>query len=577
MDLSDDPELNSIMSQINLDKLLGNCEVLSLQDITLNNIYNNLHLYNKNDYLNVLFSTKNNPKIIKLLTQYLYTEQKLNILIQLMEQNQYLKYHIYNHMFPSLLKDMLISDYFLTKFDFDILKFNQVTYNLFESDFCWNNCIISGGILSKIIFKMDINDPLFISSDIDLYLYGSKDDKINKLDYIIKYFSEKYKSRMVLVNRYNLIELFFKGVKRKIQIICTNYYTPLEIVLSFDFSYVRLCFDGKNCWVTDDFIHTYETKNVTTKLHHNNLKHNRIYKIIKLGLKFNLNPIECNKDMDFILNDDKIIDSVNNYYYPQLNEEIYTIINKMCEKNIIKTSYQVNNYNFIINWNLEFNFKSNNYFNYKTSIHHFEQLDIDLLKYNFISHYCNNILYFKKFYIPNGCTPFEIHHRTNHIMDKNLFFRASHNILENSNNYFCGTLSLYNHQQKFNDLENLIQKLTSNFLNYQKNEKVQDYWRLAFKYKSNISKNFSFEKIKSPLKFHGDSFWVNAKLTNNSEILNHKNDYITLEQVKKYKKDILHFELTLQLRIQYIYQKNLKSDETPSIRLFVSRLKFLNI
>lgn len=578
---NNEAELDLIMNQINLEEINNSYlkktvnkyntkNALSLQEITFNHIYNNLHLYHEKDYNKILFSCRNNPKIIKLITQYLYTEQKLDFLIKIIRNNESLKKRIYYHMFPSLLKDKLISDYFLTKFDFNIQKFNQVTYNLFELDFCWDNCIVSGGILSKIIFEMDVNDPLFISSDIDLYLYGSKDDKINKLNYIIKYFSEKYQSRMILVNRYNIIELYFKGVNRKIQIICSNYYTPLEIISSFDFSHVGICFDGVNCWVTNDFIDTYNTKVVTTNFDPESLKYERIHKLFKLGLIFDISKLE--HDLDFILNDDKITDNINNYYYPSLNDEIDTITKKLDEIKIIKTEYQVNNYNFTINWNLEFDFKNQHYFNHSYLVpnNFTDNVDIELIKNSILPYYNSkiNVLYFKHFYYNDVCKSFEIHYRTDHIMDKNKFLDCLNSDVN---------LSLYNDQQKFDNLEIIINKLISKFTNYEKNKKVQEYWNKVFKYSNITTNDFSFNEIKSPLKYQGDSFWVNSKLNNKTKILNHDNLNITLDEIDKFKKNTLHFELSIQIRIQYIFKKKLTKKINPSIGLFVSRLKFLNI
>ena len=559
---------------------------MSLQTIAFNTIHKNLHNYDYQKFSDILYSTRNNKDIINELTQYMYTDNKLDILIKILKENSDLYDHIYYNMFKSLLKNMQISDYFLLNLDYDHTKFNKFTYNLFGDDFNWNNCIVSGGLLSKIVFEMNPNHFLFKSSDIDLYLYGEIKDKKIKLNYIIQYFKTKFNSDIILVNRRNIIELYFRGIERKVQIICTNYFTPLEIIYNFDTSHVQIIYNGKQFLATKYFIQTFDTKIV--KCFKDFLKDERIYKILKLGLQLDLsnspicNTIKVNPEfIDKIINSDEIEFKLQNYYYPKSDDSLSKIKFELLIHNIIKVKEQINNYNYIINWDLVFDFKNqtDSYFNMcciPDSNSEFNNLDINFRKYGKVEHrygMFRKVLYFNSFRINN--TNINLSYKLNYLMRKDQLL----------NRFSSTSISICNYNNKLDDLIKIINNLVKHFKNYDYTPEAIEAFKTRYVMKFNdLNDKFNFSKIKFDFKKDMDgNIWFNPRISSKTRWYNHINQEFEMGDIKsssiinKFKKQTLNLEINIQLQIDYLYNKKITNDTIPEIKLFVSRIKFLNL
>ena len=510
----------------------------------------------------------------------MYSDNKLDILIQILRDNNYLYDPIYFHMFKSVLKNRDISDTFLLNVDYDHTKFNTFSYNLFGDDFNWNNCIVSGGLLSKIVFEMDPNHFLFKRTDIDLYLYGEIKDKKIKLNYIIQYFKTKYNSDMILVNRRNIIELYFRGIETNIQIICTNYYTPLEIIYGFDTSHVQIIYNGKQFLATKYFIQTFNTKIV--KCYHNILKEDRIYKILKLGLQLDLsnspicNTITVNPEfIEKIRNSNEIEFKLQDYYYPKSDDTLSKIRYEFLIHNIIKVKEQINNYNYIINWDLEFDFnnQTNSYFNMcciPDSNSEFNNLDINFRKYKRLHHerpVYTDIIYFKHFKIHN--TNINLNYKLNYLTNKNKFLQ-----------YGFNSISICNYNNILDDLIKIINNLVKHFKNYDLTPNaIEEFKRIRSDsgiINFNNNDKFNFNKIR--FNFKKDRYgniWLNPRLTEKTECYNHINQEIEINNFNKFKKQTLNMELNIQLQIEYLYNDTINT--IPEIKLFISKIKFLNL
>jgi hypothetical protein len=102
-------------------------------------------------------------------------------------------------------------------------NFDKYTMNLF-GDFNWQNCIVAGGLVNKIVntdFENRLLKGHYDNSDIDLYIYGNTTTKKRKLEYILNFLKTKL-GEYYLINKKNVITLIFPDYHCEIQIIIVN-------------------------------------------------------------------------------------------------------------------------------------------------------------------------------------------------------------------------------------------------------------------------------------------------------------------------------------------------------------------
>lgn len=163
----------------------------------------------------------------------------------------------------SIFKEHKITNSFISSIE----QFNEnlkiFSDGLIENDFQWNNVILSGGSCYKCL----TNDIINTSSDIDLWIYGSTDDKKSTYKRIVKYFNKKENVFTYNIINEGIVTFVFNGKHRNIQLIYTKYETPQCIPNTFDIDYLKMYFDGDNIMATYDCIIA--------------LKHRCIFKLFK--------------------------------------------------------------------------------------------------------------------------------------------------------------------------------------------------------------------------------------------------------------------------------------------------------
>lgn len=120
----------------------------------------------------------------------------------------------------------------------------------------WENggFVFSGGLLSDIV-KNNFNAELM---DIDLFLYGSTESKINTLNKLLDNLD---------LNQYNyifgcngsVIYIMVQGISRLIQLIMTKKTKPEEIIDGFDFTHLQIYYDGNKIFGTEKAIEQIKT------------------------------------------------------------------------------------------------------------------------------------------------------------------------------------------------------------------------------------------------------------------------------------------------------------------------------
>lgn len=121
----------------------------------------------------------------------------------------------------------------VTKEEF-IKKFNEYFYDLE-----WNNMIVAGGFIFGLLNK--INNGLLENSDIDIFIYGTEEERKAKWFYLMNYF-DKLGAKFA---RYHGSTTIIMDGKLEIQVIVMD-KSPNEIIESFDFNYVQCYYDGKD-------------------------------------------------------------------------------------------------------------------------------------------------------------------------------------------------------------------------------------------------------------------------------------------------------------------------------------------
>jgi hypothetical protein len=129
----------------------------------------------------------------------------------------------------------------LTKQEY-LNRFHKFTCHVFtRQGFPWENACISGGCLVKILNPLyDIADE---RSDVDIWIYGAKADRIVALNKVIEFLDIPNDTFYAVKG--SVIYVFFRHLRRCFQIMTSAYATKDEIIRRYDAEYVKWIFDGK--------------------------------------------------------------------------------------------------------------------------------------------------------------------------------------------------------------------------------------------------------------------------------------------------------------------------------------------
>ncbi|KAJ3740389.1 hypothetical protein DFH05DRAFT_1508590 [Lentinula detonsa] len=142
----------------------------------------------------------------------------------------------------------------------------------------WSNIFVAGGLVLGALLTPDIpptasvptserlylNQPLeWISSDIDLYIYGLDVEAANEK---IKHIAEVYQSNLgsvdapfLVVRNSQTITLYSEWPKRRVQIVLKLVKSPRDVLLNFDLDSCALGWDGKEVRMLPRFVRALET------------------------------------------------------------------------------------------------------------------------------------------------------------------------------------------------------------------------------------------------------------------------------------------------------------------------------
>ncbi|KAJ4485192.1 hypothetical protein J3R30DRAFT_3813487 [Lentinula aciculospora] len=142
----------------------------------------------------------------------------------------------------------------------------------------WNNIFVAGGLVLGALLTPDLpptaavpalerlylnQSSEWISSDIDLYIYGLDVESANEK---IKHIADVYQSNLaspdapfLVVRNSRAITLYSKWPKRRVQSVLKLVENPREVLLNFDLDICAVGWDGKEVWMLPRFVRALET------------------------------------------------------------------------------------------------------------------------------------------------------------------------------------------------------------------------------------------------------------------------------------------------------------------------------
>lgn len=296
-----------------------------------------LFLHNKNN--NIFKNTNINNNfldMIKYAKHILHADDffqlvnsfEIEYLFNVFEYNNYMKYD------KSIPKFMCDQNKFYEKYDDTVVEniktfknnMSKLTFQILD-EFKWNNVVVAGGAvfhcLSKKLHKFETN------TDIDLFIYGNKEDRITKFKSLLLFFNNHHKNVLFNVNN-NVVTIAIQGIHRNFQIILTSWENKYDLLNNFDFGYIQCLYDGAHVYGTSNFIKSMKTQ-ITTINNNNNININRIVKTYKKGFSFNctdkLNIIKMFSYDDLVSNNKELLDRyMNKYFYFDVYEGKRTML-----------------------------------------------------------------------------------------------------------------------------------------------------------------------------------------------------------------------------------------------------------
>lgn len=189
--------------------------------------------------------------------------------------------------FPSNWKKFLLVE---PGTEYEFIKEHFILKTVLDN-FKWVNVVIAGGIFTT-------DSP---KSDIDVYIYGLDEEKtFDRMEAIVngilnivhdKGFKKNYKEKYIpkFIRTENALTIIFDNKFRSIQISFLRPRDPLELLLTFDIAPCRICYDGKNTYMTKSYKYAIEKKlylvDETTLSFANEALGSRIEKYEKRGFK----------------------------------------------------------------------------------------------------------------------------------------------------------------------------------------------------------------------------------------------------------------------------------------------------
>ncbi|KAL0578207.1 hypothetical protein V5O48_003782 [Marasmius crinis-equi] len=146
-------------------------------------------------------------------------------------------------------------------------RWSSITNNVLNG-LQWANVFAAGGLILGTLLTPEVDavgahqEAEWISSDIDLYLWGLTPEEANEK---IKHVGTVYQanlppgSEFLAVRNSQTITFYSSWPTKRVQIILKLVNSPREVLLNFDLDPCTVGYDGKNVWMLPRFVRALET------------------------------------------------------------------------------------------------------------------------------------------------------------------------------------------------------------------------------------------------------------------------------------------------------------------------------
>ncbi|KAJ7154669.1 hypothetical protein C8R46DRAFT_1118026, partial [Mycena filopes] len=126
----------------------------------------------------------------------------------------------------------------------------------------WNNILVAGGIVLGTLLSIDSPNPRWMSSDIDVYIYGLSQAQANEK---VKHLFETFCANLppgaptLAVKNSTTITFYSQYPLRRIQIVLKLVESPKTVLLNFDLDICAMAWDGSTVWMLPRAARALET------------------------------------------------------------------------------------------------------------------------------------------------------------------------------------------------------------------------------------------------------------------------------------------------------------------------------
>lgn len=259
--------------------------------------------------------------------------------------------NIYNTVYPQIINFVNTKqpdDYLIisNKLDFCPLLNNFPFLN--------NSCFISGGLLASLASIPDITtintDPILMKSDIDIYILGTKEEKQQCVNNIIKYLNrnsakQKPSSQIKIIGATSSVIYIITDYEPRIYqliLMAETYTTPQSVIEEFDLDYVKMFYTGSKLYIHSSAAHALCTKETNYSIGHKTNINNILFRYAKaLARGYKISNESCMRIPITLLNGGKNIpdyDCIMNILELNDDENTYRIKHNITIGDLLKCS-----------------------------------------------------------------------------------------------------------------------------------------------------------------------------------------------------------------------------------------------
>lgn len=228
-----------------------------------------------------------------------------------------------------------------------------------------NSCFISSGLLASLVSIPDITtintDPILQKSDIDIYILGSKEEKQQYVNNIIKHLNrnsakQKSSSQIKIIGATGSVIYIITDYEPRIYqliLMAETYTTPQSVIEEFDLDYVKMFYTGTKLHIHTSAAHALCTKETNYSIGHKTNINNILFRYAKAlarGYKITnvssmripitlLNGGKNIPDYDCIMNILELNDDENTYRIKQ-NTPIHDLLKCSNINKFMTTNYE---------------------------------------------------------------------------------------------------------------------------------------------------------------------------------------------------------------------------------------------